>query len=67
MSPDIEGNPLPDFDFSGVEIAYDIIYTPELTCFLRNAEAAGCTIINGLPMLKAQAAEQFHLFTGKRM
>lgn len=67
MSPDIEGNPVPGFDFSDVEIAYDIIYEPELTCFLRNAEAAGCRIINGFPMLKAQAAEQFKLFTGFTM
>ncbi|HAK47331.1 MAG TPA: shikimate dehydrogenase [Spirochaeta sp.] len=66
-APNIEGNPVPDFDLSGVGIAYDIIYTPEKTAFLGAAEAAGCRIINGFPMLKAQAARQFHLFTGRPM
>ena len=66
MSPDVDRDPLPDFDFSGTRIAYDIIYTPEKTRFLSRAEAAGCSIINGMPMLKAQAEEQFRLFTGYR-
>ncbi|MDC7225614.1 MAG: shikimate dehydrogenase [Spirochaetales bacterium] len=64
MEPNIEDNPVPGFDFSGVETAYDIIYTPEKTAFLASAESAGCRIINGFPMLKAQAVEQFRLFTG---
>ena len=62
MEPDIDGNPVPGFDFSGTEIAYDLIYAPEKTRFLREAEAAGCRIFNGLPMLQAQAEEQFKLF-----
>lgn len=64
MSPDIDGDPLPDFDFSGVDIVYDLIYTPEKTVFLQRAGEAGCRILNGYRMLKAQAAEQFRLFTG---
>ncbi len=64
MEPDIDGNPVPGFDFRGVEIAYDLIYAPEKTVFLKQAEAAGCIVMNGFPMLKAQADEQFRLFTG---
>ncbi len=67
MAPDFEGNPLPDFDFTGVELAYDIIYVPEKTMFLKKAEQAGCAIMNGIGMLEAQAAEQFRLFTGRVM
>jgi 3-dehydroquinate dehydratase/shikimate dehydrogenase len=64
MSPDIEGDPIPDFNFSGTEVVYDLIYTPEKTTFLQRADDAGCRIINGYKMLEAQAAEQFLLFTG---
>lgn len=64
MSPDTEADPAPDLSFSGSEIVYDIIYTPEQTVFLRRAARAGCRTINGAAMLEAQAAEQFLLFTG---
>ena len=67
MEPAEDGNPVPGFDFSGVGIAYDLIYAPEKTRFLSEAEKAGCRIINGFPMLRAQAAEQFRLFTGRDM
>src|SRR5437868_3776919 len=48
----------------GARIAYDLVYNPPLTRFLREARAAGCETIGGLPMLVAQAAEQFKLWTG---
>jgi shikimate 5-dehydrogenase len=35
-----------------------------VTQFLREAREAGCETIGGLPMLVAQAAEQFKLWTG---
>ena len=53
MEPDIDQNPLPGFDFTGVRIVYDIIYAPDETRFLAEARAAGCRTINGFPMLKA--------------
>ena len=64
MSPDVAGNPVPGLDMNGIKIAYDLIYTPEKTAFLKQAEKAGCRIINGSGMLRAQAVEQFRLFTG---
>jgi len=62
MEPDVEGDPLPDFRFVGSETVYDIIYTPEKTRFLERAEAAGCRIIGGKRMLRAQAELQFRQF-----
>jgi 3-dehydroquinate dehydratase/shikimate dehydrogenase len=49
----------------GARLAYDLIYNPEETRFLREARAAGCDQLGGLQMLIAQAAEQFRLWTGQ--
>lgn len=43
---------------------YDLIYSPEKTSFLLEAESKGAKIQNGLAMLVAQAAFSFELFTG---
>jgi len=62
MEPVIEGDPLPQFRFSGSETVYDIIYAPEKTRFLRRAEDAGCRVIGGRGMLQAQAELQYTRF-----
>ena len=50
----------------GARIAYDLIYNPTETRFMREARAAGCAhVIGGLSMLVAQAAAQFELWTGQ--
>ena len=50
----------------GARIAYDLVYNPSETRFMREARAAGCeTVLGGLPMLVAQAAAQFKLWTGQ--
>ena len=48
-------------------VAYDIVYNPLQTRFLREAEAAGCTVISGLEMFLHQGLAQFRLWTGKEM
>jgi 3-dehydroquinate dehydratase/shikimate dehydrogenase len=53
--------------FRGNEIVYDIVYSPKETVFLKRAAAAGCKIIYGEQMLRAQARRQFYLFTGKEL
>lgn len=50
----------------GARLAYDLVYNPSETRFLREALEAGCDTIGGLPMLVAQAAEQFQLWTGMK-
>lgn len=49
----------------GVRLAYDLVYNPLETRFLREARAAGCETLGGLEMLLAQAVEQFKLWIGK--
>lgn len=48
----------------GARLAYDLVYNPSETRFLREASEAGCATLGGLPMLVAQAAAQFKLWTG---
>ena len=48
----------------GARLAYDLVYNPTETLFLQEAREAGCETLGGLPMLIAQAAEQFKLWTG---
>jgi len=48
-----------------VRLAYDLVYNPIETVFLREARAAGCDTLTGIEMLIAQGAEQFRLWTGQ--
>ena len=48
-----------------MRLAYDLVYNPLVTKFLREARAAGCETLSGLEMLIAQAVEQFKLWTGR--
>jgi len=51
--------------FRGVRLAYDLVYNPLETQFLREARAAGCETLGGIEMLISQAVEQFKLWTGE--
>jgi 3-dehydroquinate dehydratase/shikimate dehydrogenase len=51
--------------FRGVRLAYDLVYNPLETRFLREARAAGCGTLGGIEMLLAQAVEQFKIWIGK--
>lgn len=48
-------------------IAYDIVYNPLETRFLRAAKEAGCATISGLEMFLHQGLAQFRLWTGQDM
>jgi shikimate dehydrogenase len=49
----------------GVKLVFDLVYNPEMTQLLSDAQSAGCQILGGLTMLVAQAGEQFRLWTGE--
>jgi 3-dehydroquinate dehydratase/shikimate dehydrogenase len=48
----------------GARLAYDLVYNPIDTKFLREAREAGCETLGGVEMLVLQAAKQFELWTG---
>jgi len=49
--------------FNGVQLAFDLIYSPWETVFLRQATEAGVQhVANGFPMLVYQAAEAFAIW-----
>ena len=49
----------------GIQWAYDLIYNPSETHFLKSAKQAGWKTLNGLEMLLHQGARSFELWTGK--
>ena len=57
--------PATESQLRGARVAYDLVYNPAETRFLREARAAGCETVGGLGMLVAQAEEQFRLWTGR--
>jgi len=60
-----QDNPLPGGPFDG-RLVYDLTYGDEETPLRREARAAGCLTLDGLPMLIAQAERQFEWWTGER-
>ncbi len=62
-SPNIEACPeIPYELFSKQHIAYDLIYNPAETQFLKNAKARGAQIKNGLSMLEFQAEKSWEIW-----
>jgi shikimate dehydrogenase len=68
MSPHVEASPL-DAALIGKlpseVIAYDLIYTPNPTQFLRQAQEQGAIAIDGLEMLVQQGVAAFKIWTGQ--
>jgi shikimate dehydrogenase len=48
-------------------LIYDLVYNPSKTRLMRQAEAQGLRVCNGLGMLVEQAILSFHLWTGIRV
>jgi shikimate dehydrogenase len=61
-----DASPLPAGAFAGKGLAYDIIYNPLKTRFLREAELAGWETVDGLAMFVEQARESFRLWNPGR-
>jgi 3-dehydroquinate dehydratase/shikimate dehydrogenase len=58
-------SPLPQGPFTG-RMVYDLTYGDTESPLLRDARAAGCLTLDGLPMLIAQAERQFEWWTGRK-
>ena len=53
------------FQLAQAATAYDMIYRPALTPFLKAAQTAGCRVANGLGMLLYQGAKALEIWSGK--
>ena len=62
---DPELSPLPPGLLPHQGLVCDLIYRPEKTRLLRDAEGEGLRVQNGVPMLVYQGAESLHLWTGE--
>ena len=65
MEPDVDSSPAPAGAFYEGQVAFDLVYKPAVTKFMREAEAAGAVTLNGLPMLIHQGAEQIRCWSGR--
>ncbi len=62
--PDVQSKlPLPYHLINERHYAYDLIYNPAKTAFLKSCEQQGARIKNGYEMLTIQAEESFNIFT----
>jgi shikimate dehydrogenase len=63
MFPNTQQAPaLPWHLFTPQHLAYDLIYNPEQTLFLKQAKAQGAITINGLSMLQLQAEKSWEIW-----
>jgi 3-dehydroquinate dehydratase/shikimate dehydrogenase len=66
MHPQIDETPLEAARIPSGSLVFDAVYNPVETRLLREAQAAGHRVLDGLSLFVAQGALQFELFTGKK-
>jgi len=64
MSPNLKESPLPADFFTENTLAFDLVYNPLQTKFLKEAEKQGASIVNGVQMLVAQAVYSVEIWMG---
>lgn len=65
MFPAVDATPVEKEVFEKDMIVMDIVYNPLKTLLLKEAEAMGCSTVDGVSMFVYQGAFQFELWTGK--
>jgi 3-dehydroquinate dehydratase/shikimate dehydrogenase len=65
MHPNVDETPVHHSLLKPGLVVMDIVYTPETTMLIREAQGRGCHVITGVDMFIRQAARQFKLFTGQ--
>lgn len=66
MGASIGTSPMPEKYICPGQLYFDACYNPARTEFLKNAEAKGCRVLNGLGMSLYQGAAQIELWTGQK-
>jgi shikimate 5-dehydrogenase len=64
MYPNTDQSPVEASMLTGYKYVIDVIYNPQKTKLLCDAEAQGCNIVSGLDMFVHQGAQQLKLWTG---
>lgn len=64
--PESDETPIDSRVFRHAKTAFDLVYDPPMTRFLKDARAAGCRTLSGLEMLIEQGARAFRLWTGRQ-
>ena len=64
MSPNVGESPVPADFFTENTLAFDLIYTPLETMFLKQAREQGASVLNGVQMLVAQAVYSVEIWMG---
>lgn len=65
MGASVGQTPIPPEYLTAGRLCFDACYNPEKTQFLLDAEAKGCSILNGLGMSLYQGAAQIKLWSGR--
>ncbi len=66
MSPDYDTCPqIPYESLSDRHLAYDLVYNPEETVFLRKSKEKGARVKNGMEMLYLQAERSWYIWNSK--
>ncbi len=60
-----DGTPMPRERVKGAEWAFDAVYTPLDTQFLRDAAAEGLTVISGFELFFHQGVDAWQIFSGQ--
>ncbi len=65
MHPDVNQSPVPVAAFRPGMVAFDAVYHPENTLFIKLARNHDCVTVTGVDMFVEQAALQFRYYTGR--
>src|SRR5262249_35454810 len=66
MHPNVDDTPVPPAAFQRNNmVAFDTVYHPENTMFLKLAQERGAQAVTGVDMFVQQAAHQFKIYTGQ--
>lgn len=67
MHPDVDESPAPPGAFKPKMVAFDTVYHPEHTMFLKQALEHDCVTVTGVDMFVRQAAAQFEYYSGGKV